>query len=117
MIKSDLNYAEQHLPWTNTPGRVNLAMAKHINAKVSMWNQDWQGAINKTEDIFNSGFYSLMDNPADIFDGINNYGLVKKQQLPTKICVTCGLEFTWRKKWKKNWDEVKYCSKLCRSKR
>ena len=74
LIKSDLNYAEQHLPWTNTPGRVNLAMAKHINAKVSMWNQDWQGAINKTEDIFNSGFYSLMDNPADIFDGINNYG-------------------------------------------
>ena len=74
LIKSDLNYAEQHLPWTNTPGRVNLAMAKHIDAKVSMWNQDWQGAINKTEDIFNSGFYSLMDNPADIFDGINNYG-------------------------------------------
>tara|TARA_B100001027_G_scaffold184516_1_gene136548 strand:- start:351 stop:488 length:138 start_codon:yes stop_codon:yes gene_type:complete len=41
---------------------------------------------------------------------------VKKENLPTKICVVCGLEFSWRKKWEKSWDEVKYCSKLCRSK-
>ena len=26
LIKSDLNYAERHLPWTNTPGRVNLCL-------------------------------------------------------------------------------------------
>ena len=42
---------------------------------------------------------------------------VKKENLPTKKCIICGLEFSWRKKWQKNWDEVKYCSKLCRSKR
>jgi len=37
-------------------------------------------------------------------------------QLPkeTKICLTCGRPFTWRKKWKANWDEVKYCSDRCR---
>jgi hypothetical protein len=23
--------------------------------------------------------------------------------------------FTWRKKWEKVWDEVKYCSDKCRS--
>ncbi|WP_183916657.1 DUF2256 domain-containing protein [Sphingobacterium sp. JUb56] len=23
--------------------------------------------------------------------------------LPSKICVVCGLRFNWRKKWKKNW--------------
>ncbi|MCI3937261.1 DUF2256 domain-containing protein [Chryseobacterium aahli] len=34
--------------------------------------------------------------------------------LPLKICVVCGLPFNWRKKWKKNWDEVKYCSERCR---
>ena len=42
---------------------------------------------------------------------------VKKQNLPTKICIVCSLEFSWRKKWEKNWDEIKYCSKLCRRKR
>ena len=36
---------------------------------------------------------------------------MKKQNLPTKICKVCNRSFTWRKKWKLNWDKVKYCSK------
>lgn len=31
-----------------------------------------------------------------------------------KACVSCGREIQWRKKWEKNWDEVKYCSDACR---
>ncbi|MDA7548674.1 DUF2256 domain-containing protein [Candidatus Marinimicrobia bacterium] len=38
----------------------------------------------------------------------------KKEHLPTKICPTCNLSFTWRKKWKKNWELVRYCSERCR---
>tara|TARA_R110001599_G_scaffold244895_1_gene445096 strand:- start:205317 stop:205469 length:153 start_codon:yes stop_codon:yes gene_type:complete len=38
----------------------------------------------------------------------------KKEHLPEKICLKCGLSFTWRKKWEKNWDSVKYCSERCR---
>ncbi|WP_081988355.1 DUF2256 domain-containing protein [Psychroserpens jangbogonensis] len=38
----------------------------------------------------------------------------KKQNLPEKTCLTCGLPFSWRKKWKNNWDNVKYCSEKCR---
>ncbi|MFY8036953.1 MAG: DUF2256 domain-containing protein [Cyclobacteriaceae bacterium] len=38
----------------------------------------------------------------------------KKQHLPTKTCVVCGRPFTWRKKWEKVWEEVKYCSDKCR---
>ncbi|ARN71608.1 Asl3923 protein [Nonlabens tegetincola] len=34
--------------------------------------------------------------------------------LPTKVCPSCEREFTWRKKWEKNWDNVVYCSKKCR---
>ncbi|MFN3926243.1 MAG: DUF2256 domain-containing protein [Pseudanabaenaceae cyanobacterium] len=37
-----------------------------------------------------------------------------KSYLPTKICATCGREFTWRKKWANCWEEVKYCSDKCR---
>ncbi|MEC5217847.1 hypothetical protein RCH09_002810 [Actimicrobium sp. GrIS 1.19] len=38
----------------------------------------------------------------------------KKSDLPSKICVQCGLPFTWRKKWEKTWNDVKYCSERCR---
>ncbi|MGQ9799632.1 MAG: DUF2256 domain-containing protein [Ignavibacterium sp.] len=42
---------------------------------------------------------------------------MKKEFLPQKICIVCKRPFTWRKKWKKNWNNVKYCSDKCRSKR
>ena len=40
--------------------------------------------------------------------------MVKKQNLPTKVCVSCKKPFTWRKKWQSVWDEVKYCSERCK---
>jgi len=39
---------------------------------------------------------------------------VKKENLPKKICLVCKRPFSWRKKWKNNWNEVKYCSQKCR---
>ncbi len=38
-----------------------------------------------------------------------------KADLPTKECVVCGLPFTWRKKWARDWENVKYCSLRCRA--
>ena len=42
---------------------------------------------------------------------------VQKSDLPQKPCATCGRPFTWRKKWAKVWDEVRYCSDRCRGER
>lgn len=42
---------------------------------------------------------------------------VKKENLPTKVCVVCERPFTWRKKWERVWDEVTTCSKSCNKKR
>jgi hypothetical protein len=39
---------------------------------------------------------------------------LKKQHLPVKYCAVCEKPFNWRKKWKKNWEQVKYCSERCR---
>jgi hypothetical protein len=39
--------------------------------------------------------------------------IMKKQHLPSKICIVCQRPFSWRKKWEKVWDAVKYCSKRC----
>lgn len=41
---------------------------------------------------------------------------VHKRDLPTKICIACGRPFTWRKKWARDWDAVRYCSDACRKK-
>lgn len=38
----------------------------------------------------------------------------KKADLPQKTCPVCRRPFTWRKKWAKDWAEVRYCSERCR---
>ncbi|MDN2581537.1 DUF2256 domain-containing protein [Aquibium sp. ELW1220] len=40
-----------------------------------------------------------------------------KADLPVKTCAACGRPFAWRRKWRKDWDQVKYCSDACRRKR
>ncbi|MDP4989219.1 MAG: DUF2256 domain-containing protein [Polaribacter sp.] len=39
---------------------------------------------------------------------------MKKENLPQKNCLVCKKPYTWRKKWEKNWENVKYCSEKCR---
>ena len=34
-----------------------------------------------------------------------------------KICASCGRAMAWRKAWAKNWDDVRYCSNVCRSRK
>ncbi|WP_394203005.1 DUF2256 domain-containing protein [Shewanella waksmanii] len=41
---------------------------------------------------------------------------MNKSSLPWKLCPVCVRPFTWRKKWRKDWDQVKYCSKRCAGK-
>ena len=36
------------------------------------------------------------------------------QQHPSKTCAVCGRTITWRKKWERNWESVRYCSDKCR---
>ena len=40
-----------------------------------------------------------------------------KSYLPSKPCAVCGMAMTWRRRWAKNWAEVKYCSAACRRKK
>jgi hypothetical protein len=37
-----------------------------------------------------------------------------KAALPGKPCVGCGRSMSWRRRWAKNWANVKYCSDACR---
>mmetsp|Transcript_123406 Transcript_123406/g.213983 ORF Transcript_123406/g.213983 Transcript_123406/m.213983 type:complete len:156 (-) Transcript_123406:411-878(-) len=51
---------------------------------------------------------SGLDNP-EVFT-VMDRGQIRE----AKFCQQCGLKMTWRKKWERNWDEVKYCSERCR---
>jgi hypothetical protein len=50
-----------------------------------------------------------------VFDSgaMTNMKARRKSELPSKICVVCSRPFTWRKKWERDWDQVKYCSERC----
>jgi len=39
----------------------------------------------------------------------------QKADLPSKDCAACGRPFSWRKKWARDWDNVRYCSDACRT--
>jgi len=39
---------------------------------------------------------------------------VKKQDLPSKRCLVCQRPFSWRRKWARDWEQVRYCSERCR---
>lgn len=39
----------------------------------------------------------------------------KKSDLPQKICACCLRPFSWRRKWERDWPQVKYCSDRCRA--
>ncbi|MBN9525262.1 MAG: DUF2256 domain-containing protein [Alphaproteobacteria bacterium] len=41
----------------------------------------------------------------------------RKADLPTKTCGACGRPFTWRRKWARDWDSVRFCSERCRNAR
>lgn len=36
---------------------------------------------------------------------------------PDKTCQSCGRRISWRRKWERDWDEVRYCSAGCRRRR
>jgi len=75
LIKSDLDFASAHLSWTaSQTGRFTKGASSHMKALVDMWpinddmsTIDLDDAIKNVEAIRNSGVYSLMAEPKDVF--------------------------------------------------
>lgn len=38
----------------------------------------------------------------------------RRSPKPVKTCAACARPFEWRKKWERDWEQVKYCSDACR---
>ena len=40
-----------------------------------------------------------------------------KASLPSKPCAGCARQMSWRKRWAKNWSEIKFSSDECRQRK
>ncbi|KAA5827608.1 RagB/SusD family nutrient uptake outer membrane protein [Algibacter amylolyticus] len=74
LINSDLDFAVKNLEWTNTFGRVTKGTAKHVKAKVAMWQGNWTEAKNQALDVIEGpdSPHSLVSSTAAVFDGDRN---------------------------------------------
>ncbi len=84
-VNEDLLFAEENLPWNhnnirdfpvdeeqvgpvlNSKGRPTKGAAKMMLAKIHLMQQEWQQAIDKVDDVINSGEFSMVENWTDIF--------------------------------------------------
>ncbi|MFI8377436.1 RagB/SusD family nutrient uptake outer membrane protein [Leeuwenhoekiella sp. NPDC079379] len=73
LLNSDLSFAIDNLEWTDTFGRVTKGTAKHVKAKVAMWQGDWTEAKNQAVSLIEEGPHSLVENTADVFAGDRNH--------------------------------------------
>lgn len=72
LLNSDLSFAIENLPWTDTFGRVTKGTAKHVKAKVAMWEGNWEEAKNQAISLIEEGPHSLMPTTAEVFAGDRN---------------------------------------------
>lgn len=70
LLRRDLDYVIANLEWTSEQlGRVTKGTAKHVRAKVAMWEQDWAEAKSQAESLISQGPHSLAATTAEVFDG------------------------------------------------
>lgn len=68
LLKSDLGFAISNMDYTTTQfGRWTQGSARHLRAKVAMWESDWAEAAAQADSIIMSGNYSLVPTTAEVF--------------------------------------------------
>ncbi|MGB5364564.1 MAG: RagB/SusD family nutrient uptake outer membrane protein [Aureibaculum sp.] len=75
LLNSDLNFAIEHLDWTDSFGRVTKGTAKHVKAKVAMWEGNWEEAKTQALSVIEDpdSPHSLVATTADVFKGDRNH--------------------------------------------
>jgi hypothetical protein len=61
-LKTDLEFAVQHVPWVANKGDINRGAVLHLLAKVQLALADFDGAIASTTAVINNGTFRLMTN-------------------------------------------------------
>lgn len=70
LLRSDLDFAISNLDFTTDQfGRWTQGAARHLRAKVAMWEEDWTEAAAQTDSLIQSGNYSLVPSTKEVFAG------------------------------------------------
>jgi hypothetical protein len=70
LLKSDLDFAIGNLDYTSAQfGRWTQGAARHLRAKVAMWEGDWTAAAAQADTIIQSGIYNLVPSTNEVFTG------------------------------------------------
>ncbi|MCM4158115.1 RagB/SusD family nutrient uptake outer membrane protein [Gramella sp. AN32] len=72
LLNSDLQFAIDNLEWNDQFGRVTKGTAKHVKAKVAMWQGNWEEAKSQAISLIEEGPHSLMPTTAEVFAGDRN---------------------------------------------
>ena len=89
-IKADLEFAIQYLPDTwpaDYVGRATKGFALTMLAKLNLYQENWQGALDYSQQVINSGLYSLDPSLENLFGIGGNNGvesIFEIQQLVTE---------------------------------
>lgn len=69
LLNSDLDFAIEHLDWNVAFGRVSKGTAKHVKAKVAMWQGNWQEAKKQALSVIEDpeSPFELVPTTADVF--------------------------------------------------
>jgi len=74
LLNEDLDFAINNLEWTtNQPGRWTQAAARHLKAKVAMWEGNLVEAGLQADEVINNTNYMLEPTTATVFDGDLNH--------------------------------------------
>ncbi|MFT6334497.1 MAG: hypothetical protein ACI86M_001230 [Saprospiraceae bacterium] len=70
LLKSDLDFAISNLDFRSPEfGRWNQGAARHLRAKVAMWEGDWDEAAAQVDLVIASGSYNLVPTTKEVFAG------------------------------------------------
>lgn len=74
LLNSDLQAAIDHLDWNVAFGRVSKGTAKHVKAKVAMWEGNWAEAKKQALDVIEGPEtpFALVGSTAEVFKGNKN---------------------------------------------
>lgn len=69
VVIEDLEYAAEHLPEVQSQtGRATVNAAKQNLARVHLWLENWEEAVNWANQVIDSGQYSLIESYAELWD-------------------------------------------------
>ena len=99
--------AEQRADCAGRPRQLQHRLAAHQASRLTFWHLGGCAGLE-------SGSFDLATGLVGPLERLAMPPIQRRPVPPPKTCVSCHRPFTWRKKWERDWQGVRYCSDACR---